>query len=94
MQTLKYAKRTEFNTFWSSQLIRYITKDKQLPYNVTRISKDKTGTWYKVDLPAGVIALAFSGKEGHQVGYYHSAAVAADEIKGLTHAPRKTKASR
>ena len=94
MYKLKYAKRCELNTFWSSQLIKYLTKDKQPPYNATRFMRGSLGTWWRVELPAGVIALAYKGVEGHQVGYYHSAADAADEIKGLNNALRKTKASR
>ena len=95
MHKLKKAKRLELNNFISSQLIKYLTKDKQPPYNATRIMRGSLGTWWRVELPAGVVALAYKGVQGHMVGYYHSNADAADDIKGLNNAlRRKPKASR
>jgi hypothetical protein len=94
MYTLTKAKRVEQNNFISSQLIRYLTQGTQLPKNATHLSRDKDGTWFRVSLPAGVTALAFDGANGQQVGYYHSVASVADEIKGLVDALRRNDFSR
>lgn len=94
MNKLKYATREEHNNFHSSYLIKYLTKDKQLPDNATKFARGSMGTWYRVQLPAGVTAIAYHGIHGHHVGYYHSPSAVELEIKALTNAFKRRKATR
>ena len=100
MYQFKYAKRTELNSFWSGELMSYLTKnDLSLgwvnpPANAELVIRQDPDRWYRVSLPAGVIALAFKGPQGHQVGYYHSPSEAELELKAIINEYSGTKASK
>jgi hypothetical protein len=91
MYNFKSAKRVETNSIWSNQLDA-ILKD-PLPTRATFEGTNKHGSWFRVQLPASVWALAVRSNEGITVGYYHSPADADSELREALNAkPKKIKA--
>ena len=91
MYSFKNAKRVETNSVWSRQLDAILNEP--LPAQATYEGANKHGSWFRVQLPASVWALAVRSDEGITVGYYHSPAEADSELREALNAkPKKIKA--
>ena len=90
MYSFKHAVRVETDNNWSRQVSAILKEP--LPSNVTYLGKNVHGSWFRLQLPASVWALAVSSDLTTSVGVYHSPAVLEFEIgKALNVNSKKTK---
>jgi hypothetical protein len=68
MYKWKRAKRSETNNLFTSLLEQQVN---QRAAHVTSLAIDRFGSWYKIQLPAGVVALMVRNDNDTTVGYYH-----------------------
>lgn len=91
MYSFKHAVRVEADNNWSRQVSAILKEP--LPSHVTHLGRNADGDWYKIILPASVLALALNSEQGTTVGVYHSPALLECEIGKALHADsKKTKA--
>lgn len=68
MYKWKNAKRSESNSLHCSLLLKQI---EQQADHVKSLAVDRFGSWYKITLPAGVVALLVHNDKDTTVGYFH-----------------------
>lgn len=68
MYKWKSAKRVESNSLHTSLLVKQIEKRAD---HVTSLAVDRFGSWYRIQLPAGVVALLVRNDKDTTVGYFH-----------------------
>lgn len=91
MYSFKHAVRVEANNNWSRQ-VSTLFRD-PLPNHVEHVGNNIHGSWYKIQLPASVWALAVNDGKRTSVGVYHSPAALEFELRKALHADsKKTKA--
>lgn len=90
MYSFKHAVRVETDNNWSRQVSAILKEP--LPSNVTYLGENVHGSWFKLQLPASVWALAVRSNLTTSVGVYHSPAVLEFELgKALNVSSKKTK---
>lgn len=68
MYKWKRAKRSETNNLFTDLLEEQVNIEAK---HVTGLGADRFGDWYKIQLPAGVVALMVRNSDDTTVGYYH-----------------------
>lgn len=68
MYEWKRAKRLETNNLFTSLLEKQVDKRAD---HIQSLAVDRFGSWYRIQLPAGVVALMVRNDKDTTVGYYH-----------------------
>lgn len=87
MYKFKHAVRVEANNNWSKQLTAILAEP--LPPRVSFEGTNQHGSWFRVELPASVWALAIRSDSGTSVGVYHSPWLLDQELKEALNVPSK-----
>lgn len=90
MYSFRHAVRVETDNNWSRQVSTLFREP--LPEHVEHVGDNVHGSWFKIQLPASVWALAVNNDRGTSVGVYHSPAMLEFELrKALNAEPKKSK---
>ena len=79
MYSFKHSVRVETENNWSRQISALLKEP--LPARVERKGTNSHGSWFKINLPASVLALVVTSDEGTSAGIYHSPAALERELK-------------
>lgn len=89
MYSFKHAVRVEADNNWSRQVSAILKEP--LPSHVTHLGQNAHGSWFKLQLPASVWALAVVSGFKTVVGVYHSPyALGLEQRKALRADSKKT----